>query len=247
MNEIYYVYALLDPRKPGVYQYRESPIFDYEPFYIGKGKGNRCNEHFGQLREAKKELTYKAQKIRSIFKKSGKYPIIIKLYEKLNVDVSYEVEKFLIKQIGRKDLNKGPLTNLTDGGDGPYNISLEVRKRWSEIRKNPSQELRYQFGKSFRGKKRPDHSKFLKDYYKDHLGPNTGKSPSEETRKKLSISGKGKKHNITKKRGPLPEEVKQKLRKSRSEETKQKMRKPKTKEHIENMKKAWISRRKKIK
>ena len=33
---IFYVYAYLDPRKPGVFQYKDFR-FDYEPFYIGKG------------------------------------------------------------------------------------------------------------------------------------------------------------------------------------------------------------------
>jgi len=34
----YYVYALLDPRKNGPFKF-DNIVFDYEPFYIGKGKG----------------------------------------------------------------------------------------------------------------------------------------------------------------------------------------------------------------
>ena len=41
----FYVYALLDPRKPGRYEYKDI-CFLYEPFYIGKGKENRCYDHF---------------------------------------------------------------------------------------------------------------------------------------------------------------------------------------------------------
>ena len=41
----FYVYALLDPRKPGAYEY-EDICFLYEPFYIGKGSKNRCYDHF---------------------------------------------------------------------------------------------------------------------------------------------------------------------------------------------------------
>jgi len=37
----YNVYIYLDPRKPGHFQYSESLIFEYEPFYVGKGKPGR--------------------------------------------------------------------------------------------------------------------------------------------------------------------------------------------------------------
>lgn len=40
----YYVYAYLDPRKPGLYVYGNYK-FDYLPFYIGFGKLDRLNRH----------------------------------------------------------------------------------------------------------------------------------------------------------------------------------------------------------
>jgi hypothetical protein len=36
----YYVYAFLDKSKPGKFKY-ENFEFDFEPFYIGKGTGDR--------------------------------------------------------------------------------------------------------------------------------------------------------------------------------------------------------------
>ena len=43
----FYVYAILDPTKPGKYKYEGIPLsFLYEPFYIGKGQTTRIYAHF---------------------------------------------------------------------------------------------------------------------------------------------------------------------------------------------------------
>ena len=65
---------------------------------------------------------------------TGKDPIIIKLEENLNEITACNKETELIKEIGRIDLGTGPLTNLTDGGEGSFerNVSIETRKRISE-------------------------------------------------------------------------------------------------------------------
>ena len=44
MKQIYYVYAYLDTRKPGHFIYQNYK-FEYEPFYIGKGRANRLYKH----------------------------------------------------------------------------------------------------------------------------------------------------------------------------------------------------------
>ena len=63
MKSDYYVYTLCDPRKPGAYEYGEYK-FEYEPFYVGKGKSNRCTAH---LKESSlKVKSYKNNKIKTI-------------------------------------------------------------------------------------------------------------------------------------------------------------------------------------
>ena len=44
----YYNYVYLDPQISGNYKYYiddKEFIFEYEPFYVGKGTGKRCNQH----------------------------------------------------------------------------------------------------------------------------------------------------------------------------------------------------------
>lgn len=50
MKNIFYVYAYLDPTKPGKYEFLET-CFLYKPFYIGKGQKNRYLQH---LKDTKK-------------------------------------------------------------------------------------------------------------------------------------------------------------------------------------------------
>jgi hypothetical protein len=109
---MFYCYILLDPTKPGSFQY-ENFIFDYEPFYVGKGIGNRMNSH-ERIKDTK---THKRAKIQKI-KKIGLEVIKIKLFENLTESSAFELEKSTISLIGRKDRNLGPLLNLCDGGEG---------------------------------------------------------------------------------------------------------------------------------
>jgi hypothetical protein len=135
----FYVNIYLDPRKPGKYVYGEYE-FDYEPFYVGKGHGERKNSHI--LWAIKTNYnSYKFNKIRIIIEERKK-PIIKEIKNNLNEKESYKLEKKIIKTIGRIDLETGPLTNLTDGGEGNNNnlalrraIATSNRKRPLELRK----------------------------------------------------------------------------------------------------------------
>ena len=109
----FYVYAILDPRRAGVFKYGNWK-FEFEPFYIGKGKGVRYASH---LKKPGSTGLPKARKINKILE-AGYQPIpMIKRYG-LTEKEAFDLEIKLISVIGRLNKKTGPLTNLTDGGEG---------------------------------------------------------------------------------------------------------------------------------
>lgn len=95
-------------------------------------------------------------------------PPPLRLCQYKNNETASKIEKELISKIGRKDINKGPLTNMTDGGEGSEGriCTIETRKKISMNCNN-------------KGKNNP---KF-------------GKKVTDETRKKISIANTGKKYS----------------------------------------------------
>jgi len=188
----FYIYALLDPRKPGNFQYGSIQC-DYEPFYVGKGHGSRCYDHFMSCNLNDK--LKKSNKIKKIIKETGSKPIIIKLFENLYEEQALETEIFLIRQIGRDDMNLGPLTNLTDGGDGTsgYTHNDEAKKKMSKshtgLRRSEETKLKISINNARPMKGKP--------------APNLGKHHPQEVIEKIRQSKLGK---------PCPNEVKEKLR-----------------------------------
>jgi len=143
MIDNYYIYIYLDPRKSGQYCYKDF-CFLSEPMYIGKGKGKRYKEV-----GSKKRSQLFINKINKI-KQSGLEPIVFKLYENLNENQSFELEKNLIKEIGRIDLNFGSLLNMTDGGEG---ISGFTFSKFSKIKMSNSQKGKFKSEESVNKKK----------------------------------------------------------------------------------------------
>lgn len=136
----FYVYVYLDPRKPGKYIYGEYSFY-YEPFYVGKGHDKRSGDHITEAKNIlNKEMKinkknfpeinlYKINKILKIIRENSDIPIILKIEENLLEKYSFKLEKKCIKTIGRHDLKKGPLTNLTDGGEGTSGILVSEETR----------------------------------------------------------------------------------------------------------------------
>ena len=175
MNNKYYVYAYLDPRKSGSFEYG-SFQFTHEPFYIGKGKNLRCYDHL----KYDKSNKFKINKINKIKKINA--PIVIKIFENLNESEALEKEILAIKTIGRSSLKEGPLTNILCGGE----ISTETmftRERGNRIANSQSGSKNHMFGKH--------HTEESKNKMRKKL---LGRYFSEKTREKIRISKLGNKN-----------------------------------------------------
>lgn len=114
----FYVYVYTDPTRQAKKRYG-SYNFTHEPFYIGYGSGQRCYRH---LREVLKGNihggnTHKKRRILNILE-SGKEPVIYLLASGMTEEVAKTFEIYIISKIGRRDKKTGPLTNMTDGGEG---------------------------------------------------------------------------------------------------------------------------------
>ncbi len=171
----YYVYVYMDPTKPGNYKYKDFS-FDFEPFYVGKGKDQRYKIHLLKVKNDNCKNLPKDNSIKKILN-SGKDPIIIKYREDLSESDAFLLEIQMIDSIGRKDIGKGPLKNLTNGGEGN-----SERKFTDEHRMNLSL--------SRIGKTSPKQMENLKRIHERMKGNKRtlGFKFSEESIKKLSVS-----------------------------------------------------------
>jgi hypothetical protein len=114
----FYVYVLQDGRKPGRFVYDlmgTKLVFRYEPFYVGKGNGRRKDNHVSEALRGRSKNPFKENKIRRIL--AAHADVLSKRVTSLIPEAESLVkEKLLIQAIGRGKC--GPLTNLSDGGEG---------------------------------------------------------------------------------------------------------------------------------
>ena len=158
MANDYYVYVYLDLRKPGKYFYDDLE-FDFEPFYIGKGKGFRSIEHW---RSCYKYFNYKNNlKLKKIIKDNENKEKLLTIRQLQILNYSKEecviiwqsglsnhdalmLEKEMIFKIGRKIFKNGPLTNYAEGGNGGPTLSnKQIANRKKQYKKLSCDWLKY--------------------------------------------------------------------------------------------------------
>lgn len=177
---MFYVYVYLDPLYAIYSEYRELK-FNNLPIYIGKGKDWRLKDHLRKTNNPifRNKINY--------WKRKQIEPIIIKLHENLTEQEAWDLEKKYIAVIGRLDQGKGPLLNLTDGGDGPAG-----RTPWNKGKKTgwtPTDEQRAKISAANKGKTMSSETRA-----KIAAGLK-GKPKSDEQRAKLSAANKGVSHH----------------------------------------------------
>ena len=184
----------MDPRKFGKYCYNGLDIcFLYEPFYIGKGCGDRHTDHTREvINEYKPTNKIRYGKISHIIK-DGLSPIVFILEENLSLEDSYLKEVKYISIIGRIDLKSGTLSNLTNGGDGGKGMSPITKDYFSKLFSGSGNPM---FGKSRYGIENPFFNKNHSLETKSKISAkNFGRLPWNKGIKYEAVSGE-KNNNV---------------------------------------------------
>jgi hypothetical protein len=131
------------------YLYRHIRLDKNEPFYIGIGDNNSNNY----------KRAYSKQDRNKYWKNIiGQTPYEVEiLLDNLTWDEACSKENEFIKLYGRADLNKGPLVNMTDGGEGQQGkiMSLEQKTKISQAKKGHSCFLKPKKTYKSKGQKLP--------------------------------------------------------------------------------------------
>lgn len=115
----FYVYLYLNPLKPGTYK-TSFGDYEYEPIYVGKGKGFRMYHH---IRPKMLEINnYRYNLLNKIINKIGKgtykKSYIIKVKDNLTNDAALDIEYDIMYELGTRydihpQIKRGPLLNFT--------------------------------------------------------------------------------------------------------------------------------------
>lgn len=165
----HYVYTLAYPEDMSGYV-----------FYVGKGIGDRIDQHEREARKERNRNTRKENTIRKIWRAGGQ---IVK--KKVALFITHE-EALLFEQALIILMRPyGHLTNLTDGGEGLFGVDEEVRRKLSEANsRNWTAEARNRAAERMRGKK---HFQEIRNKMSESR---KGRVFSEETRRKISENTK---------------------------------------------------------
>jgi hypothetical protein len=195
-----------------------------EPFYVGKGFGERAWIH---LKESQQTKTPFYNRLKSM--KNKNIDPVIGIYAGLDEEFAHLLEEELISKFGRKDLGLGTLCNLTNGGEGMSNPSTETRSKISAANSNRtvSEETKRKMSESHKGKTHTLESNIKRS---EAL---KGRKISEEQKQAIGNANRGENNGMFGKESSFKgkshsDDTKIKIRKARSEqiiteETKKKM------------------------
>lgn len=180
---MYYVYCYFNPVKTSALH-----ECGFEPFYVGKGKNDRLIYHLFESHLKADPNKLKVNTIRKI-RSVGQEPLVLILSEFENEKDAFAYESSLIHRWGRRDLNQGPLSNMTDGGEGTSNkiYTSEYRKKLSEATKKAMAEGKLDSNISAFSKSRLG-VKASPDTIAKRVASRKGYTHSDETRAKLSVA-----------------------------------------------------------
>ncbi|TET11561.1 MAG: hypothetical protein E3J82_05530 [Candidatus Thorarchaeota archaeon] len=187
----FYVYHYCDPESR-------------TPFYIGKGKGRRAFCHLNNCNRPcdSNYSTLFYRKLRKMLS-AGAKPIIKIVKDRLGEKEAFDLEASDIKRIGRRNLGEGPLTNLTDGGEGAsghrHSEESKLKMREAILGTVRSKKTRQRMREANLGRKHTEEAKLRMS--NSHLGTtlskahrrkigeaHRGKITNQETRQKMSAS-----------------------------------------------------------
>jgi hypothetical protein len=201
---MFYIYIYFDPEINILYE-NEYFKSNLQPMYIGKGSGNRYKKH---LRNNPDNPMFNAR-IKELQDKKIDIPISIILSNKDDAE-TFVLEEKLIEMIGRRNINTGPLYNITKGGAGGYKCSNETKLKISKgnTGKIVSQETKLKQSNASKGvPKSAEHKEKLSKSLQGNIPWNKGKTRiyseetldkmrnkvfTEESKQKMSISQRGK-------------------------------------------------------
>lgn len=169
-----YIYSYFDPERN-------------EFIYFGQGTKRRgCYERaFGHLsRKDKHPFTQRLQ----LMANRGVHPIITIMIEGIDKELADLIEIEAIDRYGRKDLGKGPLLNLTDGGGGANCVAAQTEE--VKLRRAASISLAWVDRDDWRASvssaaRREDVSKKKSIAMKEKM-----KDPEEKRKRSLKLKGR---------------------------------------------------------
>jgi len=155
-------------------------------FYVGKGHGNRAYRKYGR-----------SQLWKNIVAKHG---LEVRIWaDNLSEEAAFAMECEWIKLYGRRDNGTGCLVNMTDGGEGMSNPSVDTRAKFSAARMGNT----YNLGKTATDKHRANLSAAQKgnkyclgnvltaEHCANISAANKGRTLTTESRAKISAAKTG--------------------------------------------------------